>query len=319
MRSLFIDIRLTVEKTKERSGFTLSAILKKLEIQRSWYYRQLEPEPVLDRRFNAFSITAEEWIVVNSKHNNPRMNHREMAYSMMDEDIAYLSPSSVYKILKDHNLIISWKSSIWNSKRPDKPLIPDEIWQTDIMYVKVLKRFYYLLIFIDVYSRYIVHHKLMISMDGDSVSMEAQKGIEKLRKDSLEEPIIQSDNGSAFISMEFKIVLKVNNLTHKRIRPHTPKDNAIVERVNKTVREEIETVLITDYEEAVESIDQTIEWYNNTMRHSSLNYLPPKEYYRGEPEVLLAVREAKLEMGKKIRRENNMENKKRGEITGIVS
>ena len=183
----------------------------------------------------------------------------------------------------------------------------------------VLKRFYYLLIFIDVYSRYIVHHKLMISMDGDSVSMEAQNGIEKLRKDSLEEPIIQSDNGSAFISMEFKIVLKVNNLTHKRIRPHTPKDNAIVERVNKTVREEIETVLITDYEEEVKSIDQTIEWYNNTRRHSSLNYLPPKEYYRGEPDVLLAVREAKLEMGKKIRRETNMENKKRGEITGIVS
>ena len=202
------------------------------------------------------------------------------------------------------------EQSLWNSKKPDKPLIPNEIWQTDIMYVKVLQRFYYLLIFIDVYSRYIVHHKLLISMDGDSVSMEAQKGIEKLRKDSLEEPIIQSDNESAFISMEFKMVLKANNLTHKRIRPHTPKDNAIVERVNKTVREQIETVLITDYEEAVESIDHTIKWYNNTRRHSSLNYLPPKEYYGGEPEVLLAVREAKLETAKKIRRENNKENKK---------
>ena len=160
------------------------------------------------------------------------MNHREMAYSMMDEDLAYLSPSSVYKILKDHNLIIPWKSILWNSKKPHKPLIPDEIWQTDIMYVRVLERFYYLLIFIDALSRYIVHHKLLISMDGDSVSMEAQAGIEKLRKDSLVEPIIQSDNGSAFISMEFKMILKSNNLTHKRIRPHTPKDNAIVERVN---------------------------------------------------------------------------------------
>ena len=78
-------------------------------------------------------------------------------------------------------------------------------------------------------------------------------------------------------------------------------------------------MLITDYEEAVESIDHTIKWYNNTRRHSSLNYLPPKEYYRGEPEVLLAVREAKLETAKRIRRENNMKNKKRGEVTGIVS
>ena len=319
MKSLFPEIKLTVEKTVTRSGFTLSAILRKLGIQRSWYYRQLNHEPVLDGRFNAFSITFEEWIVVGYKRKYPRMNHREIAYSMIDEDVAYLSPSSVYKILKAHDLIIPWKNSIWNSKKPHTPLIRDEIWQTDIMYVAVLERFYYLIIFIDVYSRYIVHYKLLISMDGDSVSMEAQSAMDKLRKDSIAEPIIQSDNGSAFISVEFKMVLKANNLTHKRIRPHTPKDNAIVERVNKTVREEIETELITDYQKAVESIDRTINWYNNTRRHSSLNYLPPKEYYRGEPDVLLAVREAKLEMAKGIRRENNMKNKKRGEVTGIVS
>lgn len=102
------------------------------------------------------------------------MNHREIAYSMIDEDVAYLSPSSVYKILKAHDLIIPWKNSIWNSKKPHTPLIRDEIWQTDIMYVAVLERFYYLIIFIDVYSRYIVHYKLLISMDGDFLSMGAQ-------------------------------------------------------------------------------------------------------------------------------------------------
>ena len=83
--------------------------------------------------------------------------------------------------------------------------------------------------------------------------------------------------------------------------------------------EEIETELITDYQKALESIDRTINWYNNTRRHSSLNYSSPKEYYRGEPDVLLAVREVELEMAKGIRRENNMRNKKRGEVTGIVS
>ena len=123
------------------------------------------------------------------------------------------------------------------------------------MYVAVLERFYYLIIFIDVYSRYIVHYKLLISMDGDSVSMEAQSAMDKLRKDSIAEPIIQSDNGSAFISVEFKMVLKANNLTHKRIRPHIPKDNAIVGRVDKTFRGGIEAELITDYKKAVESID----------------------------------------------------------------
>ena len=44
-------------------------------------------------------------------------------------------------------------------------------------------------------------------MDAGSVSMEAQVAIETLRKDSLATPVIQTDNGSAFISLEFLLVL----------------------------------------------------------------------------------------------------------------
>ena len=96
MKSLFPEIKLTVEKTVTRSGFTLSAIQGKLGIQRSWYYGQLNHEPILDGRFNAFSITFEEWIVVGYKRKYPRMNHREIAYSMIDEDVAYLFPEFVH-------------------------------------------------------------------------------------------------------------------------------------------------------------------------------------------------------------------------------
>ena len=78
------------------------------------------------------------------------------------------------------------------------------------MYVKIRGRFFYLIIFIDEYSRYIVHHNLLAAMDADSVSLEAQAAIDKLRKDSIAEPVIQSDNGSSFIAMEFRMVLKQN-------------------------------------------------------------------------------------------------------------
>ncbi|MHB1440878.1 MAG: transposase [Cuniculiplasma sp.] len=225
----------------------------------------------------------------------------------MDEDITYLSLSSAYGMLKKYDVVISWKKGFWASKKADKPQRLDEIWQTDIMYVKVTGIFYYLLIFIDVYSRYIVHHKLLISMDDNSIAAEAQVAIEKLRKGSLAEPDIQSDNGSGFISMEFKTVLKANNLTHKRIKPHTPTDNAFIERANRTVREELETTIVLDFQDAVVSIDRIVHWYNNERRHSSLNYLPPTEYYRGDPDVRIAVREAKMEMAKRIRKENNIE------------
>ena len=59
-------------------------------------------------------------------------------------------------------------------------------------------------------------------MDADSVSLESQAAIDKLKRHSIAEPTIQSDNGSSFIAMEFKIVLRENHLTQKLIRPHSP-------------------------------------------------------------------------------------------------
>ena len=75
----------------------------------------------------------------------------------------------------------------------------DQKRQSDIMYIRIHGRFFYLLVFIDAYSRYIVHHSLLVSMDAELVSMEVQVAIEILRKDSLATPIIQTDNGSAFV------------------------------------------------------------------------------------------------------------------------
>ena len=63
---------------------------------------------------------------------------------------------------------------------------------TDRDYVyKNQVRFFYLIIFIDEYSRYIVHYSLLRAIDADSVSLEAQAAIDRLRKDSIAEPLKQ--------------------------------------------------------------------------------------------------------------------------------
>ncbi len=124
--------------------------------------------------------------------------------------------------MKKHNLVTGWNRIQWTPSKPWRVSSPDERWQTDLMYVKIKSRFFYLIIFIDEFSRYITHHTLLASMDSNSVSLEAQRAIENLRRDSLALPEIQSDNGSAFISTEFRIVLKENGLKHKKIIP-TPR------------------------------------------------------------------------------------------------
>ena len=319
MTSVFHEIRRTVETTASRSSIPISRILSILGISRAWYYRHLDLPPIIDKRFNPFEINDEEMRVIRYRYDHPRMSFRLLAYSMIDKDIAYLSPSEVYRILKKYDLITPWERKTWPSSRPGRAEHPDERWQVDLMYVKIKSRFFYLIIFIDEYSRYIVHHALMTSMDSNSVSLEAQIAIENLRKDSLASPEIQSDNGSAFISQDFKIVLSSNGLIHKRIHPHTPEQNAIVERANKTVREELSPVIMTDYQDAKREISRIVRWYNNERMHSSLNYLTPRDYYRGNPDELLYIREEKLRIGRMKRKERNMNKRKGGEMAGTVS
>ncbi len=63
--------------------------------------------------------------------------------------------------------------------------------------------------------------------------------------------------------MEFKSTLKANNLRQKLIRPHTPEQNGMVERSNKTTRESLVPIILTDYEQAISEISWIIDHYNN--------------------------------------------------------
>ena len=105
MTSMFYDIGRTVEINANRSKFPVSRILRILGISRAWYYRQLDLPPIIDKRFNPFEVKDEELRVLKYRHNHPKMSFRLLAYSMIDRDIAYLSPSEVYKILKKYELI----------------------------------------------------------------------------------------------------------------------------------------------------------------------------------------------------------------------
>ena len=270
----------------------------------------------MDGRFNPFALRDEEWLIVGFKMKHPNLGFRELAYTMIDEDIAYVSPSTVYAVLRRHGLVTTRKEKIFLSKERYRPIRPDEIWQCDIMYVKVKGRFFYLIVFIDVFSRYIRHHALLRSMDADSAGLEAQKAIETLRKDSLAEPVIQTNNGSSFIGYEFKIVLRQNGLTQKRIHPHTPEQNGIVERANRTLRDMIDSSVVTNYQDACNCPAGIVQFYNNDRRHSSLQYLTPAQYYRGNPDELLKTRKIKMEMARMTRKERNMKERKGGEVAG---
>lgn len=314
------QVDVLVQETRQRSEWPVRRTLSALGVSPASYYRWLKEEAWAKTRpqpppkpVQAYEALPEERQAVKQyalKH--PEIRHRELAWRMVDENVAYLSPSTVYRILKEENLVCPWRRRSKRRREEDeKAQWPDERWATDLKYVAVGPRNYYLINFLDEYSRYLVHHELLSSMDGHSVSLAAEAALETLPRNEegglVEQPEIRSDNGSGYISREFGGVLDEHGLSHRRIKPNCPEENGLMERANRTIGEALEEEALENYHQAVEVIDQVVVWYNEERLHSALGFLRPVDYYRGDPAALHEARRLKLAQARHQRKEKNLQ------------
>lgn len=314
------QVHATVEQTRRRSRWPAKRTLAALGIARRSYYRWLKEEKWVRELPQApvkpvqpyEALPEEKQAVLDYALRHWGVRHRELAWRMVDEDVVCLSPSTVYRILKPANLVCPWRRR--NKRRreeEEKPTRPNQIWATDVMYVQVGEATYFFVSFMDEYSRYLVHHELNVGMDGVTVSLAAQRAIDTLPKGAdglpVEKPLIRTDNGSGYISKEFKVVLKENGLDQYRIKPHCPEENGLLERSNRTIREHLEGEELKNLVQAQGVFRRIIRKYNEVRLHSALGYLRPMDYYRGNPEAQHEARRLKLAQARYRRREKNLE------------
>jgi transposase InsO family protein len=298
-----------VRRTRRRSGWAVRRILAALGVPVSSYYRQRHRSPCPTQRHRSPAVhealPAERAAVMAYARAHPELRHRELAWRMVDEDVACLSPSTVLRILRAAGLVAPWFRPLQRRGRlPARPQAPNQLWQTDLRHVRIRHRNYYLLAFVDVCSRYIPHHALLSAMDGDTLALEAASALGPLPERS--RPLIQSDNGSGFISREFAQVLREHAVTHHRIQPHTPEQNAFVERVLRTLGERLDEHELAAIDQARSAIAEIIEWYNHRRLHSAIEFLTPADVHFGRAPQRLAERRRKLAAARHARREHNL-------------
>jgi transposase InsO family protein len=312
LKSQWVDLDIRDEvveyitKLAETKIFTKTKLIRMIGVNRSRYYDWVSRSGISNKYCNNLPkmnwITPEEKVAilnyVNETFGNKtsflKTGYRRIAYEMMDEDIAAVSPSSVYWILRDAGLLNKWDTMKMSSKgtgfkQPDKP---HQEWHTDIKYVNVLGTFLFLITVMDGYSRYILHHELRFNMTQYDVELTVQKAVEKYPNES---PKLISDNGPQYKARDFEKFLKETGLQHVKISVGYPQSNGKMERFYRTLNEEclkLKTVL--DINDARNIIADYIDYYNKTRLHSALFYLTPEDFLMGRVEERISDRENKI-------------------------
>ncbi len=262
-----------VAQTKKRSGWQVYRTLAALGVPRSVYYAWKGRESLEDRASKpcrVYEVLPEERTAIcEFALRYPKIGYRKLTWMMVDAQVACVGESTVYRVLSDADLLSRWKRSAASSGEYNfRPNAPNQQWHTDVMYVWVAARFYFLLNFVDAYSRYSVHHKLLMSLDGKSVATELQVALEA---NADAKPRVVHDHGSEFVNRDVAAVIKTHNLIDIKTKPRHPESNGIVERFNGTVRDETDDDYGNNYLQAEAIInDQPAAIYRGRLGSESL-------------------------------------------------
>jgi transposase-like protein/preprotein translocase subunit Sss1 len=160
-------------------------------------------------------------------------------------------------------------------KRAPKEKVPGYI-EMDSIVVYVIDKRYYFITAIDIVSKF-AWCKLTTNLSSRQAKLALEEFINQY---STKIRAIQTDNGSEFMG-EFHQYLKNQHINHELIYPRSPKINAVVERFNRTIKEEFierSDYLYYDMIRFNHKLVKYLNWYNQKRPHYSLKYLSPVQY-----------------------------------------
>lgn len=310
-----------VTQTRQRSGWPVHCTLAALGVPRSVFYEWRRRDNLHDRagipnRVHEL-LPEERQAICAFALQHPRVGYRKLTWMMIDAEIACVGESTVYRVLSEADLLSRWKRSERSSgEYYFRPQAPNEQWHTDVMYVWVAGRFYFLLSFIDAYSRYAVHHKLLVTLDGQSVATELQAAIEASPGTK---PRIVHDHGGEFVNRDVAAVIKTHNLIDIKTRPRHPESNGIVERFNGTVRDDTGDDYGNNYFQAEAIIGKLMKHYNEERLHAALGYMTPATWHYGDPQEVREVRAGRITAARMHRKTINQQRITEAASAGKVS
>ena len=152
----------------------------------------------------------------------------------------------------------------------------NQVWSTDITYIRMKRWFIYLIAIIDWYSRRILSWRVSNTLDVNFCTEALNEAIENYWTPE----IFNTDQWSQFTSNAFTSILEKNNISISMDGKGRYADNIFIERLWRTIKQE--EVYLREYNSPIEamiSLKKYMIFYNSQRPHQSLGYKTPKEVY----------------------------------------
>ena len=270
---------LEIIRLVERSHLPVRRTLDKLGIPATTFYRWYD-------RYRAFGQAGLEdrtsgpgrvWNripddvrrqIVDLALDEPELSPRELAVTFTDTKGYFVSEASVYRLLKAHDLITSPAFVVIKAADAfqDPTTAPNQLWQTDFTYLKVVGwGWFYLSTILDDYSRYIIAWKLCTTMRADDVTETLKLALQASGCDRVEvvhKPRLLSDNGSSYIAGDLADWLIDQGMAHVRGAPNHPQTQGKIERWHQTLKNRVlleNYYLPSDLEASIRRLRQTLQ------------------------------------------------------------
>jgi transposase InsO family protein len=300
--------KLEIIRLVEGSHLPTRRTLDKLGIPRTTFYRWYDrylaggPEALEDRSpkpsrvWNRIPGPVREKIK-DLALTESDLSPRELAVQFTDTEKYVVSEASVYRILKSYDLITSPAYMVLAAadEFQDKTTRPNQLWQTDFTYLKVIGwGWFYLSTILDDYSRYIIAWKQCTTMKSGDVTDTLDLALQASGCDQatvLHKPRLLSDNGSSYISGELADWLEDRQMDHVRGAPYHPQTQGKIERWHQTLKNRI---LLENYYlpgDLRHQIETFVDRYNHRRYHESLQNLTPADVYFGRAQAILKQHE----------------------------
>jgi transposase InsO family protein len=232
---------------------------------------------------------------------------KQIVPALADRGIYIASESSFYRILRDADqLQHRGRTASPASTRKPEPYTadgPNQVWSWDITYLASNLKgvFFYLYLFMDIYSRKIVGWEVY---ENES----SEQAADVLRKTRLAEAlaanhevVLHSDNGSPMKGATMLATMQKLGVVPSFSRPSVSNDNPFSESLFKTLKyvPSYPSKPFESLDDARQWVASFTDWYNHTHHHSGLKFVTPEQRHNGEDKAILEQRKVVYEEAKR--------------------